>query len=189
MRFLFVLIGGLSTGAMFLSLLANIVLALLLSMTYTSLTREDLVAKLRFSPIANTEKVHRAYLFAPDDTVIGNYVLNGDQWRIDAYFIKMKYMANIFGMDSKYALDRIVGRYKNIREANTHQHIAYQIESHDIIDTFSFFVDTRYGSSTFKEIKPQVEYLVYKTPTGIMVREKSIPIQHKKSFLENLKFW
>jgi len=33
-----------------------------------------------------------------------NYEIYGNQWRIDAIFVKMKYLANVFGIDSKYVV-------------------------------------------------------------------------------------
>jgi len=100
----------------------------------------------------------------------------------------MEYWANIFGLDSKYALNRFEGRYKDIDQENNSVHKAYQLESQGIIDTFSFFVDATYGSSVYQDIKLNTEYTVLKSQTGLMVREKHIE-QPEESFYDKATSW
>jgi len=109
-------------------------------------------------------------------------VLTYSSWRMDAGFIKMEYWANIFGIDSKYTLNRFEGRYENIDDENNNKHVAYQLESHEIIDTLSFLVDTTYGSSTYQDIKLNTKYTVLKSQTGLMVREVEIVKKEEKSY-------
>ncbi len=171
------LIGGviaIPVIATVLSLIVNIILAALLALTYSTLTKENLVAEITFDKIANQEKLYTAHVLSPSGSKIGNYLIYGDQWRMDAAFIKMEYWANILGVDSKYALNRIEGRYKNIQDENTKEHKSYQLEGHTIIDSFSFFVDTTYGSSVYQDIKLGVKYKVLHSPTGLLVRDEVV---------------
>jgi hypothetical protein len=88
-------------------------LAVLLALTYTSLTKEEIVAKIKFDVILNQSQMYIAHLYGADGSNIDDYVIFGDQWRMDAGFIKMEYWANVLGVDSKYILNRIEGRYKD----------------------------------------------------------------------------
>jgi len=107
---------------------------------------------------------------------------------MDAGFIKMEYWANVFGVDSKYTLDRLEGRYKNIDDQNNKKHKSYQLEDHKLIDIMSIFIDTTYGSSVYTDIKLNTRYSILKTPTGLMVREELIePTKKEKSLLDKTK--
>ena len=157
-----------------ISLMLNIILTALLALTYSSLTEEQIVATLKFQKLQNQQQVYTAHIYDNKGSKIGDYKIYGDQWRIDASFIKMKYWANIFGVDSQYTLNRLEGRYNKIEDENNLKHQAYQLESHDLSDAFSFFIDTTYGSSTYSDIKPNTEYTVLKSQTGLIIREKYI---------------
>jgi len=179
---------GLPVVVTITSFVLNIILAVLLTMTYTSLTQEQLIATLTFDSIPNQSQIFIAHLNDAEGSKLDDYTLFGDQWRMDAGFVKMKYWANVFGVDSKYTLNRLEGRYKNIDDQNKKQHKSYQLEEHSLLDTMSLFIDTTYGSSVYKDIKLNTKYSVYKTPTGLMVREKFIaPIKKEKSLLDKTK--
>ncbi len=184
------LIGGIITIPIvisIISLILNAVLALLLTVTYSTLTKESIVATIQFDKIPDQPKVYIAHLYSENGSKIGDYTIYGDQWRMDAGFIKMEYWANIFGIDSKYTLNRFEGRYKNIQDENSQKHKAYLLESHNIIDTFSFLVDTQYGSSVYQDIKLNTKYTVLKSQTALMVREKKLTTVKDKSFFDKAK--
>ena len=90
------------------------ILAGLLVMTYTSLTQEKLIATITFDKVDNQTQRYTAYLKSFDDSEIGDYVIYGDQWRMDASFSKMEYWANVLGVDSKYALNRFEEKYSKL---------------------------------------------------------------------------
>jgi len=169
------------------SFILNAVLALLLTFTYSALTKESIVATIKFDEIPDQQKVYIAHLYSDNGSKIGDYTIYGDQWRIDAGFIKMEYLANILGIDSKYTLNRFEGRYENIQDENNQKHKAYLLETHKLIDVFSFFIDTRYGSSVYQDIKLNTKYIVLKTQTGLMVREQNMQIVKEKGFMDNIK--
>lgn len=169
-------------------LIINIVLAILLAATYNGLSKENLVATIQFNAIDNQDKTYIATIFDDDKDKIGKYKVYGDQWRMDAGFIKMSYLGNIFGLDSKYTLDRFEGRYSDINEENTKTHKSYQLEEHDLIENFSFFFDTTYGSSVYKNIKENTLFTVLHSPTGLLVREEEIKVGSKeKTFIDSAK--
>jgi hypothetical protein len=173
--------------AFIISVILNSILSLLLMVTYTTLTKENIVVTMQFDKITNQQNAYIAHIYSYDGSKIGDYTIYGDQWRIDVGFVKMEYWANLFGIDSKYRLNRFEGRYNNIQEENSKQHKAYLLESHSIIEVFSFLVDIKYGSSLYQDIKLNTIYTVYKSQTGLIVREKNILISNEKSFFDRVK--
>ena len=166
----------------------NLILGGLLAMTYSSLTKEDPIAIVTFEKVSpDKPNEYVAHLYDANASSIGDYRLCGNQWRIDAKFIKMKYLANILGIDSKYALNRIEGRYKSIEDENTLLHKSYEIEDTDLVDFGGFFFDTMYGSSVYKDIELHTKYRVLKTPTGLMVREEPFVVKPENGWWENMK--
>jgi len=155
------------------SMVLNFILAGLLALTYNNLTEEEPIVFIEFSK-KEEANYSVATLKDSDGQEIGKYEIWGDQWRLDVQFYKMHYFANIIGIGSKYALDRFEDRYSNIDDSNTKKAKHYQLESHTLVDKFAWFFDTTYGSSTYTDVKSNVLFTVYKTPTGIMVREKAI---------------
>lgn len=149
---------------------ANIVSFSLLALTYNNLSDETLVAKVYFSKDNKSDDSYTAILEDKQANNISKYELYGDQWRIDAAFIKMKYLSNVFGLKSKCNLDRIEGRYKSIKEQNNKKTVSYSIEGVNLTKYFNWFVDITYGSSIYQDIKLNIVYLVYMTPTGLLVR-------------------
>jgi hypothetical protein len=185
-----IIIGGLITIPLLftiISFILNAILALLLTMTYSTLTNEQKIAYIFFEKIKNEDKLYLAHLYANDESEIGKYKIYGDQWRLDAGFIKMEYWANVLGVDSKYILNRFEGRYSNIHDENIKKHKSYLLESHNIIDTFSYFVDTKYGSSVYKDIKLNTKYTILKSQTGLIVRENKIGIKKQDTLLDKTK--
>ena len=89
------------------SFVLNAILAMLLALTYSTLTKESIVATMKFEKVPNQEMVYVGHLFSDTGSKLGDYKIYGDQWRVDASFIKMKYWANVLGVDSKYILDRL----------------------------------------------------------------------------------
>jgi hypothetical protein len=176
---------GLPVIATVFSFVLNGILAGLLALTYTSLTKEEPVATITFNKKGEDE--YLAHILDNKGSLIGDYSIYGDQWRIDAKFIKMEYWANVFGIDSKYVLDRFEGRYSDIKKQNNNKHKAYDLEDHSLIDTMSFFIDTTYGSSTYKDIKLNTTYTVLRTQTGLMVREHSLNSSSKKNIFQQTK--
>ena len=182
-----IIFGGLIALTVLMLIISNIILTGLLALTYSSLTEEEIVAVIKFDNVPDQPSVYIAHLYDNEESKIDDYTIYGDQWRMDAGFIKVKYWANILGVDSKYTLNRFEGRYKNIKNENIKKHKSYQLESHNLIDIFPFFVDTSYGSSVYQNIKLNTKYTVLKSITGLMVRDQPIQIKQEKSLWDKAK--
>ncbi len=149
--------------------------------TYYALTDETLIAEIEFSRIG--EQRYEAYLRTGDFCTQQAFAVYGDQWRIDAQFLKWHYWASLFGLRSQYRLERLEGRYRDIEAQNTRQTLAHPLAEPSAIDIgglagglgrLNFLADATYGSSTYHDIDTSLVYLVYKSPTGIFTRSRPV---------------
>lgn len=165
--------------SLFAIVLLSLALALSIAgivLTYTRLTDEMPVAEVTFEQTGREE--FNAYLRLPGEDIPRKYTIYGDQWRIDAQFVKLKPWANIIGMDARYRLERLEGRYADIEQQNAGPHRAYDLASKysGSVGTWllpwNFLIDAQYGSSTYTDISTSTTYTVYRSQFGLLVREK-----------------
>jgi hypothetical protein len=152
--------------------------------TYNRLTDETLIAELRFD--ATGDRQYLAHLRTGDRCEDRMFALHGDQWRVDAEFLKWKYWALLLGLDSQYRLDRLEGRYRSVAEQNSQPNVAHQLSERTAVDlvslaeslgSWNFLLDATYGSSTYHDIDVDNVYYVYRTTTGIITRHEPRPTQ------------
>jgi hypothetical protein len=148
--------------------------------TFHALTDETLIAELEFDRTG--EQRYRAYLRTGDFCSELVFDVPGEQWRIDAQFLKWKYWATLLGLESQYRLERLEGRYRSAADQNEKPTLAHALAPPSAIDIgglsgalgrFNFLADASYGSSTYHDIDTAVRYLVFKSPTGIFTRTES----------------
>jgi hypothetical protein len=151
--------------------------------TYSRLTAETVIAELRFD--ATGARQYLAHLRTGDRCDERTYPVYGDQWRVDAEFLKWKYWALLFGLDSQYRLDRLEGRYRSAAEQNSEQKLAHDLGEKTAVDvvtlaeslgSWNFLLDATYGSSTYQDIDVDNVYYVYRTTTGIITRHEPRPV-------------
>jgi len=164
-----------SFGLILASLILNALLVVFFSWTYTALTQETLIATVSFTKPYDNSGFHIAHLSGEDGKVVGDFKIYGEQWRIDAKFMKMKYWSTLLKLDSRYVLERFEGRYKKNEDQNTKQNLSYDLGENTLLDRFTLlgwnpFVDTEYGSSIYQEITLDQVFAVYKTQTGFVIR-------------------
>jgi hypothetical protein len=150
--------------------------------TYHRLTAETLIAELRFDHAGERQYVARLRTGDRCDERV--FPLFGDQWRIDAEFLKWKYWALLLGLDSQYRLDRLEGRYRSVAEQNSLPNVAHDLAERTAVDlvavagslgAWNFLLDASYGSSTYQDIDVGNVYYVYRTQTGIITRHEPRP--------------
>jgi len=153
--------------------------------TFSRLTDEALVATLRFVQIA--PRHYRVELRSGDFCQEREYELFGDEWRLDARFLKWKPLANLFGFDAMYRLERLSGRYREVADENSQKHQAHDISDRPGIDLIKYLerdwrywspVDTYFGSSVYEGIDPAYEYAVYRSQSGLLVRREPLAAAH-----------
>ena len=154
---------------------------------YSSLTSESLVAELRFDSINKREYI--AKLRTGDFCEEKLFRLLGDQWRLDAEFIKWKYWALALGLDSQYRLDRLEGRYRLIDDQNINSSLAHDLKNDTVLNVgnvskklglINFLVDATYGTSTNQDIDNEKIFYVYRTQTGLITRSQGNIVQRSE---------
>jgi hypothetical protein len=146
---------------------------------FYALTDETLIAEIEFDRA--DEQFFLAHLRTGNFCSEQVYAVFGDQWRIDAQFLKWRYWASLLGFESRYRLERLEGRYQDASEQNLRPTRAHALAAPSAIDIgglsgrlgrFNFLADASYGSSTYHDVNPDLVYLVYKSPTGIFTRTR-----------------
>jgi len=121
------------------------------------------------------------YLRTGDFCSATSFSVLGDQWRIDAQFLKWHYWASLLGLKSHYRLERLEGRYRDVAEQNKKPTLSHALAPPSAIDiggltgrlgNLNFLADASYGSSTYHDIDTSQVYLVYKSPTAIFTRSR-----------------
>jgi hypothetical protein len=146
--------------------------------TYHRLTDESPIAELRF--VGSAPGVYQATITYGDFCTPERYTLHGDQWRLDAMFLKWRAWANLLGMDSMYRIERLGGRYREVGEENAAMPHAYALHEESVIDLAGILasyeglfspVDTLYGSSVYDDMDPAFVYRVFRGQSGLLVRK------------------
>ncbi len=162
----------------------SVVLLTATVLTYHRLTAETLIAELTFD--ATGERQYIAHLRTGDRCDERSFPVLGDQWRVDAEFLKWKYWALLLGLDSQYRLDRLEGRYRAAADQNSQPNLAHDLSERTAVDvvalaeslgSWNFLLDATYGSSTYQDIDVDEIYYVYRTQTGIITRHEPRPVQ------------
>jgi len=155
--------------------------------TYARLTDELPVARLSFQPVAPQH--YRVELRSGDFCDVQAFQLYGDEWRIDAHFLKWKPWANLLGLDARYQLDRLSGRYWDVRQENENPHIAWALSDPSLLESVIADggwlaglspLDTVFGSSVYQSIEPGYEYTVYRGQSGLLVRKQPVATIHRR---------
>lgn len=145
-------------------------------LTYDRLTREQPAVTVRFAQAAAQR--YNATLTYPSGEVRG-YVLEGDDWQIDARVLKWRGIGGVLGFDTGYRLERISGRYRDIERERTAPHTVYPLHAPERIDLWTLlrvlhryvpWADALYGSATYLPMADGAAYNVSVSPTGLLAR-------------------
>lgn len=104
------------------------------------------------------------------------YLIEGDQWRLEADVIKWDSWANVLGLDTQYRLERLGGRYKRATDSRRHAGSAYDLTQDDpqllerIPSQWRPWVDTHYGSGVYMPLEAGARYSVSITQSGLIAR-------------------
>lgn len=147
--------------------------------SFSVLTDETLIAEIEFDRAGDQQFI--AYLRTGDFCNEQALPIYGDQWRIDAQFLKWHYWASLLGLKSHYRLERLEGRYIEVAEQNSRPTLSHALAPPSAIDIggladrlgrLNFLADASYGSSTYHDVNTSRVYLVYKSPTAIFTRSR-----------------
>lgn len=144
--------------------------------TYGRLTGEREVARLTFQQVEPQR--YRATLETPDGRR-ARFMLAGDEWQLDARVIKWQGWATLAGLDTLYRLERLSGRYRDIRQELDDERTAIGLGGERGLDLWRVandhpawtpFVDARYGSAAYLPMADNARYEVSITQSGLIAR-------------------
>ncbi len=143
---------------------------------YRALTHEELAATVRTEPLSRQR--FRATVIMPGGR-LAMYDLAGDAFYVDAHIVKWHPIANMLGLHTAYELDRVAGRYDELRDEQTKPHTAYALARPKLFDMFTVvrwfpivtpIVDAEYGSATFAAARESTAFIILVSTTGLLTR-------------------
>lgn len=173
------LFGSLASLSLALLLLACAALAGTLSVAvqgYRAFTREQVAARVTTEPLGGRQFL--ATVHFPDGRR-AVYKLAGDQLYMDAQILKWKPLANILGLHTAYKLDRIAGRYTQLKHERNGERTVYALTPDRPLDLFDLrgryallspLVDTEYGSATYVAVDRPATFEVRVSTSGLLIR-------------------
>ncbi len=160
--------------------------------TYQRLTAERPAATISFTQDSNQK--FTASLATPDTDDPRSLSINGDEWRLDARFIKWHPMANIGGLDSHYRLDRLTGRFSDTDQEINEARSVYGLSENPGLDLWKLAQDKRFarlkaldayfGNSVYAPMVDGAEFEVYATQNGLIIRPGNETAQNALSVWE-----
>ncbi|MCW8931945.1 MAG: hypothetical protein OQL19_17135 [Gammaproteobacteria bacterium] len=146
-------------------------------LTYHRLTHERPIAYIHIKHL--NKQSFQMNLLLLENCHKSSYILQGDEWQMDARIIKWHGWANLLGLDASYQLDRVSGRYQNIKQQRMNLPTVFALESLQDYDLWALkkeyqwlpLLDAKYGQSVFLPMKNNLSYQLYMTQVGIIARE------------------
>jgi len=169
--------GALLGGTALLALAGLLFVVSLNLRTYARLTYEAPVAELVFE-----KRGPRSYQLTMVRIPAGDlqiFMLEGDEWQLDARVLKWKGWATLLGLDAQYRLERLSGRYRDIEDERTAKRTVYPLTENPGLDLWNLatdhpdrlpFVDAVYGSATYLPMADGARYRVTLSQTGLLAR-------------------
>jgi hypothetical protein len=145
--------------------------------TYARLTHEEPVADIAFAQ-QGPQQFLTTLTRAPSGDV-EMFLLDGDEWQLDARVLKWRGFANLLGLDARYRLERVSGRYRDIEQERSAPRTVYGLAVPPAIDLWAIsranpswlpFVDALYGSATYLPMADGARYRVTISQSGLVAR-------------------
>ena len=112
------------------------------------------------------------------------YEIAGDEIYIDAHILKWHAYANMIGLHTAYELDRLQGRYQDIKQERVAERTVHSLRQDRPVDLFRMrqryeilgaLFDAEYGSATFVPVTKPAELELRVSTTGLLMREAKQP--------------
>lgn len=144
---------------------------------YRALTHEETAAIVKVETLDS--KFFMAYFKFPDGHE-ASYKLAGDELYVDAHILKWKPIVNILGLHTAYELDRVTGRYKDLKEELSSPRTVFLLSLNKPLNMFtlrqrysilSSLLDAEYGSAAFINSYKRAKFEIRVSTTGLLIRE------------------
>jgi hypothetical protein len=148
--------------------------------TYHVFTYEKPVAEVVVEPLGGA-KAGRITLVVFSPPSMRQFVVQGDQWMIEADIVKWDNWLCLLGLENRYRLTRLRGRYIRKADEISQKQTVYSLvkdEEHPLwkylYDYGQWFplVNTVYGNAVFQSLGSTKQYQIYVGTTGLLAREK-----------------
>lgn len=145
--------------------------------TYQHLTYEKPVAELDFRQLGPQR--FRVRLIRMSGRSAASYELNGDEWQIDARVLKWKPPATLLGLNARYRLERLSGRYRDINRERELPRTVYDLAPAGGQDVWNLlgdlrpwlgWVDTYYGNAAYLPMADAARFEVSLDQSGLVAR-------------------
>lgn len=144
---------------------------------YRALTHEEIAAVVKTEP--NGAKEFTAHFQFPDGHE-ASYRLAGDALYVDAYILKWKPIVNILGLHTAYELDRVAGRYTDLKEERESLRTVFLLSRDKPLNMFTLrqcysllrpLLDAEYGSASFINSDKPEHFEIRVSTTGLLIRK------------------
>lgn len=166
----------LGTGTLLLAAAAILLLLGTNSLIYQRLTMEKPVASLTFRQLhAQRFEARLQQAGAPER----RFVIDGDEWQLDARMVKWRPPAVVLGAEPRYRLERLSGRYRDLsreREAARTVHGLGDARWPELAELLERaqrhlpWLDAYYGSSAYLPMADGAEFEVRLGQSGLIAR-------------------
>ncbi len=108
-----------------------------------------------------------------------HFNLRGDEWQIDARVLKWRALGTLLGFDTVYRLERLSGRYADVKSERTGSRTVHDLSGDPGLDFWSVarryhqympLADALYGSAAYVPMAEGAEYAVSVSASGLVVR-------------------
>jgi hypothetical protein len=149
---------------------------------YHVFTHEKPVARIEITPTDKPQTMKiKLITFSDKDSASSEvYTIKGDQWLLEGDILKWDNWLNFLGLDTRYRLTRIRGRYLHTEAEINRETTVYSLVEDEDYPFWKYlykygeklpFVSTVYGNAVFQYGNRYKKFLVFVTASGFIVRE------------------
>ena len=144
---------------------------------YRALTREDIAAHITVKPAGKQRFTATLRIPSGGETT---YDIAGDEIYVDAHILKWHPWANMIGLHTAYELDRVAGRYHDIKDERDARRTVHALGKERMIDLYALrqrntflapLLDAEYGSATFVPVNKPAAFELRVSTSGLLIRE------------------
>ncbi|PWG62158.1 hypothetical protein [Sediminicurvatus halobius] len=145
--------------------------------TYQRLTAETPAATLEVTR-SGPERYH-VLLERPGGAIARQYPLTGDEWQLDARILRWRGPAALLGLDTRFRLERLSGRYQDADTASRQPPSVHDLAGERGLDVWRAatglsrwlpLVDARYGSAAYLPLADGASYTITVGRDGLIAR-------------------
>jgi len=144
---------------------------------YRALTREDVAAHITVKP-AGKQRFTATLRFPNGDEK--TFDVAGDEIYVDAHILKWHAYANMIGLHTAYELDRVAGRYLDVKDERSAPRTVHALGRERMVDLYGLrqrhaflelLLDAEYGSATLVSVTQPAQFELRVSTTGLLIRE------------------